>query len=82
MRIQSSSKVGLVDIAPGNNLVDAGIAEENEKGVEEMRKERDASSVLVEVASVAAPTSNLSPLEYSSRPITPDPSSQPTRTLS
>ena len=34
-----------------------------------MRKEGEASSVFVEAASVAAPTSSLSPLEYSSRPI-------------
>ena len=44
--------VGLVDPALGMIFVDVEIVEENEKGVEEMRKAREASYVLVEVANV------------------------------
>ena len=70
VRMESSSEVGLVDPAPGNILVGVGIVEENEKGVEEMRKARKALYVLVELVNVAAPTSSLTLLEYSSPPIT------------
>ena len=73
VRMQSSSEVGLVDPAPGNILMDVGIVEENEKGMEEMRKAREALYVLIEMANVAAPTSSLPLLEYSSRLIAPRP---------
>ena len=66
-------KVGLVDPARGNILVDVGIVAENEKGVEEMRKAHEALYLLVEVANAAAPTSSSTPLGHSSRPITPRP---------
>lgn len=64
-------KVGLVDPARGNILVDVDVDEEDEKVDEEMCKAREALHLLVEVANAAAPTANLPPLGCSSRPITP-----------
>jgi len=68
-----NEKVGLVDPARRNVLVDIDVDEESEKKDEEMRKAREALYLLVEVANAAAPTSNPPPLGYSSRPITPNP---------
>ena len=69
-----NEKVGLVDPARGNILVDVDVDDEDEKRNEEMRNARDALHLLVEVANAAAPTSsNFPPLGYSSRPITPRP---------
>ena len=72
----------MVDRAPGNILVDVGIVEENEKGIEEMRKAHEALCLLIDVVNVAAPTSSHTILEYSSRPITHRPVFTTTRTSS
>jgi hypothetical protein len=68
-----NEKVGLVDPARGDVLVDVDVDEEDEKKDVEMRKAREALYLLVEVANAAAPTSSPPPLGYSSRPLTPRP---------
>lgn len=68
-----NEKVGLVDPARRDILVDVDVGDEDEKRDEEMRKARQALHLLVEVANAAAPTPSLPPLGYSSRPITPRP---------